>query len=274
MRGVSRAIWFKLAEAKDRFGLSCDESGLFLAGIPLVARTRSGAAWTPRPLAELNVALSAAYGLPIDLAAKAAGLAAVARALTTKNLPLAQSAALNLRLPDPPRIEKSARTRQESLALAAFLHQCGILDLAAARPLFETTAKRDVSNEPRIPRGQPGGGQWTTDGATSQTADSLLQPTQEVIPFPLGPMIRPIPGIRPLPPGIDLPVPLPVPREGIPWNPYPDRPECEKEWQEAWKACDKLYRDGKLGPKSRWGKDIGACLRGMVSQDCGGNPVA
>ena len=29
---------------------------------------------------------------------------------------------------------------------------------------------RDVSNEPRIPKGQPGGGQWTTDGSSQSTS--------------------------------------------------------------------------------------------------------
>ena len=100
---------FRLAEEIGA-GILCDETGLFLAGAPLLARD-DAQAWRPRPLAELNAAASDRYGLPIDLTAKLGGLAAVARALTAGEVTLAHIAALHLQLPDPRNSPKARWTK-------------------------------------------------------------------------------------------------------------------------------------------------------------------
>ena len=64
--------------------------------------------WSVRPATELDDELTARYGLPIEVAAKAGGLASVARALDRGDLALAGIAAVLLQFPDPPPLEKGA----------------------------------------------------------------------------------------------------------------------------------------------------------------------
>jgi len=67
-------------------GLSCDEDGIFLSGeyalaIPLTDAT-GHRVYRVRPLAEISVALSAAYRRPVDFSDRMAGLRFAARYLT------------------------------------------------------------------------------------------------------------------------------------------------------------------------------------------------
>ena len=129
--------------------------------------------------------------------------------------------------------------------------------------------KRDVSTEPRIPKGQHGGGQWTTDGGT-------VIPAQITIPFPgSGTFIapRPIPILPPIPLTPINPT-LPNGDSLTPTNPYPEKERCVEEWEYAIKKCSELARQEKLGPRSGYGVNYNKCLLGLVSADCGGNPVA
>lgn len=96
----------------------------------------------------------------------------------------------------------------------------------------------------------------------------------ELIPRPI-----PIPLPSPIPyqPGLEVSPFLDVPqidsRDGVPQNPYPDRPECVEEWEYAKEFCQDLKRRRLLG-KDRYrymGKTVWECMRGQVSQDCGGN---
>jgi hypothetical protein len=58
-------------------------------------------------------------------------------------------------------------------------------------------------------------------------------------------------------------------------NPYPDRPECEREWADAFRFCDDLRRRRLLGKDGYRGfGDFYQCVMGRVSEDCGGNPTA
>ncbi len=66
--------------------------------------------WRMFAQTEPNEALSSCYGLPVDFAAKAGGLAAIARALNGGDLALAKIATLHLRLPHPPSLAKGIRS--------------------------------------------------------------------------------------------------------------------------------------------------------------------
>jgi hypothetical protein len=115
---------FRLARA----AISCERDGLSVGGVRLLECEESGQrSWRLRPIADLNLELSATYGLPVDIASKAAGLAGVAEALDRGDLALAQIASLCLQFPDPPDLQKSARSNEDMEALAAQLFWSGLL---------------------------------------------------------------------------------------------------------------------------------------------------
>lgn len=262
-------------------GVICSKEGLLVGGVPLLEKR--GATWTPRQLDELNRDLSALYGLPVDCAGKRAGLIATSRALNEGEVAKAQIVTLHLRLPYPPHLAKGARLKAAEIALIAReLQQSGLLK-----------AGWDASLHPRWPAGSPDstGGQFAPGGAVggsgstgpssggpgTTVSDSpgarlinaqLLEPFEE-----LAPLVRPIP--PPAPSGA-IPYPPPPPIIGpIPTNPYRDRPECVKQWEDAKKFCEDL-EDRKLlgkGDYSYLGRTVGECMRGRVSESCGGNPV-
>ena len=59
-------------------------------------------------------------------------------------------------------------------------------------------------------------------------------------------------------------------------NPFPDDPECEKEWAAALLDCWKLKTNKQLGRGDNRGsgRTFDQCVRGRVSERCGGNPTA
>jgi hypothetical protein len=120
------ASLFRLAPG----AVSCGPDGLFVGETPLLERAESDGrnqSWRVRPIADLSRELSAAYGLPVDLGSKAAGLASAARALDRGDLALAQIASVLLRLPDPPPLGKSNPSIGSIDALAAELIWSGLL---------------------------------------------------------------------------------------------------------------------------------------------------
>ena len=105
-------------------GVRCGPDGLFVGSVPLLRRRRDSYGrelWSVRPEEELNNQLTARYGLPIEVAAKAGGLASVARALDRGDLALAGIAAVLLQFPDPPPLEKGAPAADDWTRLAAEL---------------------------------------------------------------------------------------------------------------------------------------------------------
>ena len=140
----------------------------------------------------------------------------------------------------------------------------------------------DVADEPRVPPGNPGGGQWTTGGADGTTSAIPTQDGAEASPaqvaqaevLPWGSTIEVEPWV---PPTEVTPLPFDVPgaeRGSLPTNPYPNDPDCEQEWAWAQRYCDRMEREGKFQPGySGPGKDMRSCLLGHVSERCGGNPV-
>ena len=141
---------FRLANEPGSLGLSCKESGLALAGVPLLRKTPTG--FAPWPVSEINALMKGAYGRDIDGSVLSAGIGAVAEALNRGHLGRATIAALHLRLPE--------------------LNWNGAARIAKADNIL---TKYDP-NEPRDWHGR-----WTSDGDTdpdSEAAPSspLLEP--------------------------------------------------------------------------------------------------
>jgi hypothetical protein len=103
----------------------CGADGLHVGPTPLLRRAASGG-WELRPREEDEAELTALYGLPIDLAGKAGGLATVAGALERGDATLAAIAAVLLGFPDPPGLAKTTPARG-SVELAAQLLASGLL---------------------------------------------------------------------------------------------------------------------------------------------------
>lgn len=129
--------------------------------------------------------------------------------------------------------------------------------------------------EPRDERGW-----WTTDGGDgggrlipAQWAGTIAEPW-------FGPLIEQVP-VKPvpMPSPTDIVPPVVVPR-GLTRepasNPYPGRRECVKEWADAEKYCKDLLKKGKLSSahgNRGAGGTYDQCVRGQVSEGCGGNAV-
>jgi hypothetical protein len=49
-------------------------------------------------------------------------------------------------------------------------------------------------------------------------------------------------------------------------------PECEEEWRAAQIYCTQMMLQRKLGKRFSWiGRTLDECMRGQVSERCGGN---
>jgi hypothetical protein len=88
--------YFRLTNEPGGLGLSCTESGLSLAGVPLLHKSVTG--FAPRPAEEIDALVSAAYGLDAGATDLLPGLDAVARALNRGELAHATIAAVLTRL--------------------------------------------------------------------------------------------------------------------------------------------------------------------------------
>ncbi|HZT50421.1 MAG TPA: hypothetical protein VFA22_00720, partial [Stellaceae bacterium] len=130
---------FSLSPRGDPYGVGCDADGAFVGPVPLLERRPGacgGAMWRPRPIESLNLDLTFCYGLPVDIASQAGGVAAIAQALNDGALLRARIATLHLRLPDLPRLDDGTRWHEQRAALAKALHGSGLLkaDWDPAKP--------------------------------------------------------------------------------------------------------------------------------------------
>jgi hypothetical protein len=107
---AGRYLWRLSAGGDRNLGRCCSEDGLFLGRTPLIERC--GGTYVVRPKADLDRLLGRAYGGEAAAAPLMPGFSTVAAALGERNLPLAQIAAVHLRLPDLPDI--FARTALEA----------------------------------------------------------------------------------------------------------------------------------------------------------------
>jgi len=127
--------------------LSCDKGGVALGPAELVRAGANAAGcrrYEVRPPHGLGRVLSAAYGpQPEEIVFRLhRGLSRAASAIEAGDLCLAGIETVLLRLPDP------TRSALAKLAEFAELEKGGT----------------DWENQPRVPAGQPDGGQWTTEG--------------------------------------------------------------------------------------------------------------
>lgn len=107
----------RLAPAGDPYGVFCDQDGPSLGPIKLLERTRDG--FAPPPAEKLNLALSRAFGRPLDASDMLPGLHAAARAMNRGDLVRAMIITQLLKLPVLSREEAERAARAVALAKAA-----------------------------------------------------------------------------------------------------------------------------------------------------------
>ena len=142
--GVMRM--FRLTNEPGGLGLSCTSDGVWLAGVPLLRRTRAG--FVPRPASEIAALLKTAYGE--DTTSLQSRLGAIAQALNSGDFALAMIAAVHTRTPE--------------------LNPEAALQLASADE--ELTKYNFNPDEPRDWHGR-----WTSDGSAG--AISIAAPQIE-----------------------------------------------------------------------------------------------
>jgi hypothetical protein len=262
--------FFRLSETPG-VGVRCSDQGLFVGQTPLLESVRArngGVEWRVRSADGIARDLSKNYGMPVAVSAKMSGIAAIARALNDRNLAHAQIATLLLKFPDPPDMMESQPRVGGVIDLAKQLHASDLLN-----------RDWDPAKHPRWPALSPDGvgGQFVpADGATGASNPRPASNIQAQVAIPL-PLEVPAPGAIPFPWEI-LPPPLVAPNifpRSLPQNPYPGRPECVREWQEAFAFCWGLKTRGQLGRGNYggMGRTLRECILGQVSQSCGGNAV-
>ena len=146
---------FRLGGAPCGLGLNCEETGVSLAGVPLLQKTADG--FKPRPAHEIDILMKGAYGQERDAIRLASGLQVAAEALNRGDIGRAMIATLHLRLPE--------------------LSGDGAAGIAHADDIL---AKYDP-DEPRDARGR-----WTTGGATG--AANPAKPQRRRTPTSVGPV--------------------------------------------------------------------------------------
>jgi hypothetical protein len=151
---------YRLIE-KGRAGLTCDAQGAALGGIPLAwaqPGTDGAPKWRVRPRGELADILGAAYraqqATVVDRCHR--GLQRIVARLETGDFALAGIEALMLR---PPQIDVDGMAK-----LAA-------MELHKAHDAWE--------NEPRLPAGQTGGGQWTSGAGGGERMSAGETPSND-----------------------------------------------------------------------------------------------
>ena len=146
---------YELTDEPGNLGLNCKDTGLSLAGVPLLRMSVGG--FAPRPTGEIGVLMKRAYGQDIDATGLIPRLGVIADALNRGDVGRAKIAALHLRL-------------------AALKWDAAVSIAQADRAL----TKYDP-DEPRDERGR-----WTSGGGTnsggSATANSRIRP------MPAGPI--------------------------------------------------------------------------------------
>jgi hypothetical protein len=124
---------FSLSAERASNAVSCGVNGVFVGDVPLLQAADGGAGagakrqWSVRPPSELNEELSAQYGLPIDVAAKANALALIAAAFNRGDLAMAAIATVQMQFPDPPLLTKGRETEDEIARRALELHRSRLL---------------------------------------------------------------------------------------------------------------------------------------------------
>jgi len=175
MFAAANEIWFRLSPVNGAFGLSCGEDGAFLGDVPLLSCAYDDIGrklWRPRPTDDLNLTLTVCYGLAVDFAAKSSGLTVIANALNRGDVALARIAAVQMQLPDLPRIEKGIGSEDRTAKLAFLLRRGGLLK-----------EDWDPEKHPRWPAGSPDGqgGEFAPAGTPLVTPESDTNSPQQLV---------------------------------------------------------------------------------------------
>jgi hypothetical protein len=148
---------FKLAGARgDGRHPYANSDGAFIGlGVPLLERDALGR-WRPRDEAILERLLGTGYGVPVALGRRTAQLCHVAESLNNGNLALACISLVRMQLPPLP-------SAGHALAMAKADGLVGKYN-------------PDLEDEPRVPAGNPDGGQWTSEGGDTGDDASPIVP--------------------------------------------------------------------------------------------------
>jgi hypothetical protein len=151
---------FRLSPFGSQHGVSCDEHGAFVSGVPLLARTAGNdghGEWKPRDIRELSADLSKRLGLPIDVSSKSKGIAALAEAFNNNaDIARAQLNALHLQFPNSQPLPGShGFSRENFVGFVRALDASGLIK-----------ADWNPDEHPRWPAGVPDsqGGQFAPKG--------------------------------------------------------------------------------------------------------------
>jgi hypothetical protein len=116
---------FAVSAAQGADDISCNAQGVFIGHVPLLEK--AGGRWMPRRAAELNDELTTCYRLPVEVAAKANALSLIAHALNRGDLAMAAIAAVQMQIPDPPRLAKRQEKPEDIVRRARELARSGLL---------------------------------------------------------------------------------------------------------------------------------------------------
>lgn len=116
---------FSVSAARSAESVSCTAQGVFVGHVPLLEKI--GGSWRPRSTTEVNHELTACYRLPVDIAAKANALSLIAAALNRGDFAMAAIVAVQMQLPDPPLLAKSAENPNDIVKRARELARSGLL---------------------------------------------------------------------------------------------------------------------------------------------------
>ena len=108
---------------------------------------------------------------------------------------------------------------------------------------------------------------------TGTGPDVVAQVPELVMP---GEMVDPIPQFAPVPGSPTDVMPLTTPNEQAPDNSSSRSKECDAEWAAAEDKCDRLMEQGMINRKNGgrgFGRDYNECLKGYVSEACGGSQM-
>ncbi|HEY1983320.1 MAG TPA: hypothetical protein VGH13_24830 [Xanthobacteraceae bacterium] len=118
---------FAVSASQSADGISCNAQGVFIGHVPLLEK--AAGRWMPRRVAELNDELTTCYRLPVEIAAKANSLSLIAHALNRGDLAMAAIAAVQMQIPDPPRVAKRQEKPEDIVRRARELARGGLLKL-------------------------------------------------------------------------------------------------------------------------------------------------
>ncbi len=228
---------YRLADEPGSLGLSSKETGLSLAGVPLLRKTAVG--FAPRPVDELGALMKGAYGPDIDATSMSSGLAVVAEALNRGDLGRAMIAALHLRL--------SEVTLDGAVLIAA-----ANANLVKFNPL-----------EPRNWRGW-----WTTGSAAQGSGTPPKSARRAGVAVPAVPALPALEGIGSLLSTVATPIVLGLAAMSLSGD-TPQQPKKSKQTKvDQDDECDELLRNDMINcqiVKAMRGAQKAAICRGVAN---------